>query len=34
MRVQDLNWLKGLLDRGLITPEDYDKKKAQILDRL
>jgi len=29
-----LETLKKLLDKGLITPEDYDRKKAQILEDL
>ncbi|MBW2630158.1 MAG: SHOCT domain-containing protein [Deltaproteobacteria bacterium] len=29
-----LETLKKLLDKGLITPEDYEKKKAQILEDL
>ncbi len=28
---QRLEELKGMLDKGLITPEDYEKKKAEIL---
>jgi hypothetical protein len=26
--------LKSLLDKGLITQEDYDRKKAELLDQL
>jgi hypothetical protein len=29
-----LERLAGLRDKGLITPEEYDAKKAQILERM
>jgi hypothetical protein len=33
-RLQRLEQLKGLADRGVITREDYDKKKSEILNSL
>ena len=30
---EKLQLLKSMLDEGLITQEDYDRKKAEILDK-